>query len=64
MAQKIIKEICWGIIGAGDVCEVKSGSALMQIANSSVNAVMRKNSDKAKDFAFNPSSGSKRSSCI
>ena len=51
MAKKIIKEICWGIIGAGDVCEVKSGPALMQIANSSVNAVMRRNSDKAKDFA-------------
>ncbi|MEJ2114417.1 MAG: Gfo/Idh/MocA family oxidoreductase [Flavobacteriaceae bacterium] len=51
MAQKILKEICWGIIGAGDVCEVKSGPALMQIANSSVKAVMRRNSDRAKDFA-------------
>ncbi len=51
MARKILKEICWGIIGVGDVCEVKSGPALMQIANSTVKAVMRRNSDKAKDFA-------------
>lgn len=51
MAQKIMKEICWGIIGVGDVCEVKSGPALMKITNSTVKAVMRRNSDKAKDFA-------------
>lgn len=43
--------IKWGIIGAGDVCEVKSGPALMQIPNSSVVAVMRRNGAKAKDFA-------------
>lgn len=51
MAEKMKKEICWGIIGVGDVCEVKSGPALMKIANSSVKAVMRRNSAKAKDFA-------------
>ena len=51
MEQKIIKEVCWGIIGVGDVCETKSGQPLMQINNSSIKAVMRRNSDKAKDFA-------------
>lgn len=51
MAQNITKEICWGIIGAGDVCEVKSGPALMQVAISSLKAVMRRTPDKAKDFA-------------
>ncbi|KAA3630939.1 MAG: gfo/Idh/MocA family oxidoreductase, partial [Bacteroidetes bacterium] len=51
MAHKILEEIHWGIIGAGDVCEVKSGPALMQVANSSVRAVMRRNTEKARDFA-------------
>ena len=51
MAQKIIKEVCWGIIGVGDVCETKSGPPLIKITNSSVKAVMRRNFDKAKDFA-------------
>ena len=51
MAQKLLKEICWGIIGAGDVCEVKSGPAFMKIANSSLKAIMRRDSNKAKDFA-------------
>ena len=51
MTKKSIKTICWGIIGVGDVCEVKSGPALMNIPNSTVKAVMRRNSTKAKDFA-------------
>lgn len=51
MEQKIIEEVCWGIIGVGDVCETKSGQPLIQTPNSSVKAVMRRNSDKAKDFA-------------
>ena len=51
MTQKILKEVSWGIIGAGDVCERKSGPPLMQTTNSTVKAVMRRNSDKAKDFA-------------
>lgn len=51
MAYKKMTEVCWGIIGAGDVCEVKSGPALMQTPNSKVIAVMRRNSAKAKDFA-------------
>lgn len=51
MAYKIIGKICWGIIGVGDVCETKSGTPLMKITNSTIKAVMRRNSDKAKDFA-------------
>lgn len=51
MAQKVIDEICWGIIGVGDVCETKSAQPLMTISNSTVKAVMRRNADKAKDFA-------------
>lgn len=51
MPHKIVKEVCWGIIGVGDVCEVKSGPALMQIPNSRLKSVMRRNGDKAKDFA-------------
>ena len=41
----------WGIIGCGDVCEVKSGPAFGKVANSKLVAVMRRNLDKAKDFA-------------
>ena len=41
----------WGIIGCGDVCEVKSGPAFNKVANSNLVAVMRRNLDKAKDFA-------------
>jgi len=41
----------WGIIGCGDVCEVKSGPAFNKVANSKLLAVMRRNVDKAKDFA-------------
>ena len=51
MEQKIKNDICWGIIGVGDVCETKSGPPLIQVPNSSVKAVMRRNADKAKDFA-------------
>ena len=51
MAQKITEKVCWGIIGVGDVCETKSGIPLMEISNSTIKAVMRRNSDKAKDFA-------------
>jgi predicted dehydrogenase len=52
MSEKKLKEIAWGIIGAGDVCEVKSGPAFNRIRNSKLMAVMRRNGDKARDFAF------------
>ncbi len=43
--------INWGIIGCGDVAEVKSGPAFQKVDNSELVAVMRRNSEKAKDFA-------------
>ena len=43
--------IRWGIIGAGNVTEVKSGPALYKARNSSLVAVMRRNGDLARDYA-------------
>lgn len=41
----------WGIIGCGDVTEVKSGPAFQKVKNSALISVMRRNEEKAKDFA-------------
>ena len=41
----------WGIIGVGDVCEVKSAPAMQVIDDSELVAVMRRNGDKAADYA-------------
>lgn len=41
----------WGIIGCGDVTEVKSGPALDLVDGSRLIAVMRRDSAKAKDYA-------------
>ncbi|MEQ9265780.1 MAG: Gfo/Idh/MocA family oxidoreductase [Balneolaceae bacterium] len=46
-----MKEIRWGIVGCGEVCEVKSGPAFQELGNSKLVAVMRRNADKAADFA-------------
>ncbi len=43
--------IKWGIIGCGDVAEVKSGPAFQKVTNSELVAVMRRNTEKAEDFA-------------
>jgi predicted dehydrogenase len=43
--------ICWGIIGCGDVTEVKSGPAFNKVPGSSLVAVMRRDGAKAKDYA-------------
>jgi len=43
--------INWGIIGCGDVTEVKSGPAFNKVLNSKLVAVMRRNAEKAKDYA-------------
>lgn len=48
MTTKIIR---WGIIGAGNVAEVKSGPGFYQNSNSQLLAVMRRRADKARDFA-------------
>lgn len=44
-------EINWGIIGCGDVTEVKSGPAFNKVPNSKLIAVMRRDAEKAKDYA-------------
>lgn len=46
-----MKTIRWGIIGVGDVTEVKSGPAFYKAAHSELVAVMRRSGDKAQDFA-------------
>ncbi|MEJ2902689.1 Gfo/Idh/MocA family oxidoreductase [Pedobacter panaciterrae] len=46
-----MKEIKWGIIGCGDVTEVKSGPAFNKVPNSSLVAVMRRDVAKARDYA-------------
>ncbi len=46
-----MKTIKWGIIGCGDVTEVKSGPALQKVKNSRLQAVMRRNTAKAEDYA-------------
>ena len=46
-----MKKIRWGIIGCGDVTEVKSGPAFNKVPDSELVAVMRRNADKAADYA-------------
>lgn len=43
--------IRWGIIGAGNVAEVKSGPGFYKAPNSQLLAVMRRDAEKAMDFA-------------
>lgn len=45
-------KISWGIIGCGDVTELKSGPAFNKVKNSELVAVMRRDAAKAKDYAF------------
>lgn len=46
-----MRTIRWGIIGVGDVTEVKSGPGFQKADNSSLVAVMRRNEALAKDYA-------------
>ena len=46
-----MKKINWGIVGCGDVTELKSGPAFNKVKNSSLVAVMRRDTEKAKDYA-------------
>jgi predicted dehydrogenase len=50
-SKTINKMIKWGIIGVGDVCEIKSGPALQKAEGSELVAVMRRTGHLAKDFA-------------
>ena len=43
--------IKWGIIGCGDVTEVKSGPAFNKVEGSKIIAVMRRDAEKAADYA-------------
>lgn len=51
MSYKPLTKVNWGIIGVGDVCEVKSAPAMNLIKGSKLVAVMRRNEEKAKDYA-------------
>jgi predicted dehydrogenase len=46
-----LPEVRWGILGCGDVTEVKSGPALQKIPGSRLVAVMRRDAAKAADYA-------------
>lgn len=46
-----LKDVRWGIVGVGDVCEVKSAPAMKQIEGSTLVAVMRRDGEKAQGYA-------------
>ena len=46
-----MQKINWGIIGCGDVTEIKSGPAFNKVPNSALIAVMRRDAAKAEDYA-------------
>jgi predicted dehydrogenase len=46
-----MEKINWGIIGCGDVTELKSGPAFNKVQDSSLLAVMRRDGKKAADYA-------------
>lgn len=46
-----MNRVRWGVIGAGDVVEHKSGPALQRAQNSELVAVMRRDRHRAEDFA-------------
>ncbi|MDX1412963.1 MAG: Gfo/Idh/MocA family oxidoreductase [Candidatus Promineifilaceae bacterium] len=47
----MMKYVRWGIIGCGDVTEVKSGPGLQRARHSELVAVMRRNGELARDYA-------------
>ncbi|MDP3181009.1 MAG: Gfo/Idh/MocA family oxidoreductase, partial [Bacteroidota bacterium] len=47
----ILNEVNWGIIGCGNVTELKSGPAFNKVEDSKLVAVMRRNAALAKDYA-------------
>lgn len=46
-----MKTVNWGIVGCGNVCERKSGPAMYKTPHSALAAVMRRDAEKAADFA-------------
>ncbi len=51
MRRDVSDQIRWGMIGCGDVAEVKSGPALQKAEGSALVAVTRRDRAKAEDFA-------------
>lgn len=51
MDNKKLHTVRWGIIGVGNVTEVKSGPAFYKVPHSQLVAVMRRNAEKAADYA-------------
>lgn len=51
LKRKTGKMIRWGIIGCGNVTEVKSGPAFNKVPNSNLVAVMRRDAALAEDYA-------------
>jgi predicted dehydrogenase len=47
-----MKTVKWGIIGCGNVTEMKSGPAFNKVDHSKLVAVMRRNANQAKDYAL------------
>lgn len=46
-----LSTVRWGIVGCGAVTEVKSGPAFSKVPDASLVAVMRRDGDKARDYA-------------
>ena len=49
--NKKMQQINWGMIGCGDVTELKSGPAFNKVSDSKLIAVMRRDAVKAADYA-------------
>lgn len=49
--ETLMNEVFWGIIGCGDVTEIKSGPAFQKVNGSRLVAVMRRTPDLAEDYA-------------
>ena len=47
----MVETVRWGIIGCGDVTEIKSGPGFQKAEGSALVAVMRRDLEKAKDYA-------------
>jgi predicted dehydrogenase len=47
-----MNQVNWGIIGCGDVTEKKSGPAFNKVEGSKIIAVMRRDGEKASDYAL------------
>lgn len=51
ISKSMGRPLRWGIIGCGEVCEVKSGPAFYKCQNSTLSAVMRRSEEKVQDYA-------------